>query len=288
MGTIKSLTGAVRTGIVLIIVALLFWGACSQQPKSFRLRVNYEPVGQILAYSLTSHRVGKEYRDDSLFRDFDRKTGASVIFTTQKILPNGNAVVLEEDRWHWDESVDTTGKVRRVSNEYAYNQEFAPTGKITSFKILGNSPPREEKYLLNYIEQANPVFPENDMMVGHQWTQTSTVTLPDGSIGNAAMNYRVKGTAFKDGHQCALVEYQGNMILPVFSDSTDTTGMEGVDRADINGMLYQAIDAGIMVGFEERRRLTADRTMIKEGRKLIVRVEFEDVISYSLDSVRTL
>lgn len=288
MGSFKSLTVVARTGVAFTITALLFWGACSQQPKSFRLRVSYEPVGQVIAYTLTSHRVGKEYRDDSLFRDFDRKTEASIIFTTQKVLPNGNAIVLEEDRWHWDEPVDTTGKVKRVSNEYAYNQEFAPTGKIVSFKILGKSLPREDKYLQNYIEQANPVFPEIDVTVGHQWTQNSTVTLPDGSTGNAVMNYRVKGTAYKTGHQCALVEYQGNMVLPIFSDSTDTTGLQGVDRADVNGMLYQAVDVGIMVGFEERRRLTADRTMVKEGRKLKVRVEFEDVISYSLDSVRTL
>lgn len=288
MKSVLPLTARRRLCPVLVcLLAGWFW-SCSQPPQSFTLRANYAPVGKVQNYLLTSHRIGKEFRDAKPARETDIKLEAEVVYTTQKLLANGNAEVLEENRWHWDEPTDSAGNVKRVTREYTYHQEIAPNGKVVSFRMLGESTPQWENYARQYYEQGVPVFPDAPVMIDSGWTQKVTVTLPDGSTAEAATTYRIKGTAYKLGHQCVVIEYQGNMVFPLFPAAADTTELQGIDRVEAKGILYFGYEDGIAVSSDESRRLSIDRTAIKEGKPIHVTAEYEEVVGYALTGIKTL
>lgn len=282
------LTAGRRLGAVVVFLLTGWLLSCSQPPQSFVLRAKYEPVGKVQSYLLTSHRVGKEWRDDKLTREIDSKIEAEAVYTTQKMLPNGNAVVLEENRWHWDEPTDSSGNMKRVTKEYAYNHEIAPSGKVVSFRMIGESTPQWENYARQYYEQGVPVFPDTPVMIDSGWIQKVTVDLPDGSKAEAATTYRLKGTTYKLGYQCAVIEYQGNMVFPLFPDAADTTGLQGVDRVEAKGILYYGYEIGTAVSSDESRRMKVDRTVIKGGQKVHLTADFEEVVGYALTAIKTL
>lgn len=288
MKSVLPLTAGRRLYPVLAFFLVGWFWSCSQPPQSFTLRADYAPVGKVQNYLLTSHRVGKEFRNDKLSREIDVKLEADVVYTTQKMLPNGNAEVLEENRWHWDEPPDSAGNVKRVTREYTYHHEIAPSGKVVTFRMLGESTPQWENYARQYYEQGIPVFPERPVMIDSGWTQKTTVTLQDGSTEEAVTTYRVKGTAYKLGHQCVVIEYQGNMVFPLFPDTADTTGLQGIDRVEAKGILYYGYDDGIAVSSDESRRITIDRSAVKEGQPVHVKADYEEVVGYTLIGVRTL
>lgn len=288
MKTSVPLTAGRWSGAVFVFFLTGWLASCSQPPQTFVLRAKYEPVGKVQTYVLTSHRVGKSYRDGALSREVDVKIEAEVIYTTQKMLPNGNAMVLEENRWHWDEPTDSSGNVKRKTEEYAYNQEIAPNGRVVSFRMVGESTPQWENYARQYYEQGVPVFPDGPIAVDSSWTQSVTVTLADGSKAEAATTYRVKGTTYKLGYQCVVIEYQGNMVFPLFVDPADSTALQGVDRIEAKGILYYGYETGMAISSDESRRLNIDRTSIKAGKKVHMTAEYEEVIGYALTGTKTL
>ncbi|MDD4050920.1 MAG: hypothetical protein PHR28_03325, partial [candidate division Zixibacteria bacterium] len=182
----------------------------------------------------------------------------------------------------------SSGNVKRKTEEYAYNQEIAPNGRVVSFRMVGESTAQWENYARQYYEQGVPVFPDGPIGVDSSWTQKVTVTLLDGSQEEAATTYRIKGTTYKLGYQCVVIEYQGKMVFPLFPDSADTTGLQGVDRVEAKGILYYGYEVGTAISSDESRRLILDRTSIKEGKKVHATAEYEEVIGYALTNTKTL
>jgi hypothetical protein len=259
--------------------------SCSNQPTTFKLTVNHAPVGKVIEYKLESHRVGSAYKNDELVEDFDVKVEGDIIYTTQKMLGGGDAIVLEENVWSWDEPVDDSGQVKRITKDYAYKFQISSTGKVTDLKMLGKSSQVWEDYVREYTNQGMPNFPDQKISAGHSWTQTASVTLPDSEVVEVSTQYTIKGTASKDGYECAIIEYKGNLVLPIFPDPVDSLSPTGVDRIELNGILYFSIEAGMAVNSEERRRVVTERSFTKEGKPIERRSEFEAVISYNLISI---
>jgi len=260
--------------------------SCGNQPAKVLLRVKHDPVGKTIEYKLDSHRVGSYTVNGEKKDDFDTKIEAEIIYTTQKLLGNGYAMVLEKNIWHSDEPVNDSGKVKRVTKEYAYDLQVAPTGKVIDFAMEGEHSVAWENYARNFYEQGIPVFPAEAVPVGYKWTQTSLVVLQNKETVEAKTTYRIKGTATKMGYNCAIIEYKGNLILPILPDPSDTTGLEGLDNIEMNGILYFAIDAGMSVSSEERRRSVSKRKYNKDGTPYESLRDMEEVISYALSAVK--
>ncbi len=277
------------TAIVIIGLALIvFFGlSCTKQPTTYKLEVKYAPAGKILEYKLESHRVGSAFKNGELVENFDTKVEGDIIYTTQKVLPDGNCLILEENVWSWDEPVDDSGQVKRITRDYAYKYEIAPTGKMTDLKMLGEPSQPWEDYVKSFVEQGMPIFPEEPVSAGYQWVQKASVTLPDSQIYEAITTYTIKGTANKDGYDCVIIDYKGNLAIPLFKDPNDSLSASGVDWIEVNGLLYFAIDGGMAVNSEERRRVVSERSYIdrKTGEAVARRHEFDAVISSNLASL---
>jgi hypothetical protein len=277
----KSLTAGIIIPCMAGIVFTLALISCTEKPTRLLLRVNYEPVGKVLKYSLALQRAGAAYKNDEFVKDIDKKLEAEITYTTKKIFPDGSAAVLEENKWSWDEVTDS-GRVKRKSAEYAYDLRIAPNGRIIDFKMLGDICRPWENYARNYYEQGVPVFPDSTIQIGYSWTQNAKIELSDGDTTEVSAVYKVKGTTRKMGHNCAIIEYRGNLILPLFPDPDDSTAAWGVDRIEMNGILYFAHKEGISVSSEERRRVICERHTISDGKEIVKRSELEEAGSYRL------
>ncbi len=286
MSPVASLTRRRSPLIAVVATVLIFVVSCSDSTPKFMLRADYSPVGKELAYSLKSQRMGTNYEDGRATGEINVKIEGEIKYTTLKMLTNDIAVVREDNRWSWDEP-RKDGTVERETAEYAYRISIAPTGKVVAFEMITEASPAWQTYAKHYYEQGMPIFPDSAIAVGQHWTQTANVILPDGSSEQASTTYRLKGTAPKHNYNCAIIEYNGTMVLPMLADPTDSTQVDGVDWIETTGMIYYAIDEGIAVSSEARMRFQSERTMTrKEGSRKSTRREFEETVSYVLTSVK--
>ena len=278
----SRLTAALTCAAILVVAAI---SSCSREPKAFMLRNLYGPPGKSATYKLTSHRVGTVTVDSNPAEALDSKMDGTIIYTAIDTLPEGAGIVKEEDRWAWDEKSADSGKTVHQTKDYAYTLKYAANGKVLDFQIIGGSTVGWTSYARNFYEQGTSVFPDQAITIGYSWTQTIPVTLADGKTDTATTVYRVKGVAQKIGYNCAIIEYRGNLILPIMLDPADSMATQGIDRIEMNGLLYFAIKEGTAVSSDERRRLNSQRSSIKAGKLVNRKVEAEDDISYSMEGM---
>jgi len=275
-----------QTALSLAVMAILVAGllSCSSEAPSYQLSSKFPAVGAIYTYKMDSHQVARIYENDSLIREVDSKMEGDISYTAKDLLSDGAAVVREENRWSWDEPGDS-GQIKRVTKEYAYEMTILPNGKVIDLKMIDKPSQSWEDYVKRYSDQGMPVFPDEKISTGYTWTQKTPVDLPSGDTTTASMTYKIKGTTQKMGYNCAIIEYNGTVVLPLFRDPQDTTAFEMVDWIEMSGILYYGIDIGTSVNSEERRRVRSERTFIKGGKQIARRAESESVMSYNLVSL---
>lgn len=278
----SRLTAALTCAAILVVIAVL---SCSREPKAFILRNLYGPPGKSTTYKLTSHRVGTVMVDNNPAEALDSKMDGTIIYTAIDTLPGGAGIVKEDDLWGWDEKSADSGKTVHQTKNYGYTLKYAANGKVLDFQIIGGSTAGWTSYAGSFYEQGTPIFPDQPISIGYSWTQTIPVILTNGKTDTATTVYRVKGLAQKMGYNCAIIEYRGNLILPIMLDPTDTVATQGIDRIEMNGLLYFAIKEGMAVSSDERRRLNSRRSSIKAGKLVNRKTEAEDDISYSLENM---
>jgi len=256
--------------------------SCSSEPESVLLRVKYGSPGSSASYKFSADEVGKVYADTGAAREFDIKVEGDISYNTLDTLPDGGAIILEKNRWSWDEPADDSGQVKRVTREYAYKTEMRADGKIVKLDMVDKPSQQAEDYVRNFAEQANPVYPDHKVAPGYSWMQTVPIEIIGGAVDTSKMTFKFKGMARKMGYDCAVLEYSGNLVLPVFPNPDDTTVVSGIDRIEISGITYFAVDEGILISFDERRRTNRERKYVNKKEEKTRRSEIESVMNFEL------
>ncbi|MEW5994326.1 MAG: hypothetical protein AB1744_08010, partial [Candidatus Zixiibacteriota bacterium] len=161
-----------------------------------------------------------------------------------------------------------------------------PNGKVLEVSFIDHDDYAGIQYLKNYYEQGLPVFPSHELTPGASWTQTTRVILP-GEPMAASMTYRVVSLVREAGYDCAVIECEGDMIIPVESDPADTIRRSGLDRIESTGRLYFAYKEGAVVLQRERRVIDRERTKTVKGKTEEFREAIELDIEFALKQ-RTL
>lgn len=284
--TVKSPPPHVTLCIFLLAAAVIAGLSCSSEPQTILLRMKYGSPGSSASYKFSANEVGKVYTDTGAAREFDIKVEGDIVYNTQDTMPGGGAIILEKNRWSWDEPADDSGQVKRVTREYAYKVEMLANGKIVNLDMLDKPSQQSEDYVRNFAQQANPVFPDQKVAPGYSWMQTVPIQIVGGAIDTSKMTFKVKGLARKMGYECAVLEYSGNLVLPIFPNPDDTVAISGIDRIDISGITYFAIDEGILVTSDERRRTDRERKYISAKGEKNRRSEIESVMNFELASLK--
>lgn len=253
----KLLTPIGGIGALLLFAMLL--SGCGKEPVKVQLRMNFEE-GRELTYDLASEqKISIESPD--IPADTSRTKG-EMIQTVSEVFPDGSAQVKEASYWSWSEP-DTDGSVRVVSKDETLSYLMEPTGKVRELEILSDDDAAKWKeYAQSKLEQSQPTFPEEPVGVGYTWMQSVKIFMPDGEMLDAGTTYEVSELVEIDGRKCAVIDYNGNMVLPFSVVEEDSTIRQGVDKVDVSGTIWFDYVNGYVFSQHEKSMITAERAKI--------------------------
>lgn len=250
---------------VISMVGLLAAGllGCSQGDRSVTLQFRFEP-GLSSVYKQTNKRNLQITASDSVIMDESSTFDMTIEQEVIEVNPDGSAVIIETDTWDYERPnkedttvIDTIQEVRKLEIV------VEPDGRIVDLEFLTDTSPSMIKYLKNFYEQGMPIFPSDEVSPGYSWTQTTKVILPDGPM-EASTTYKLTSFAREGGYDCAVIECDGELILPLEADMSEKTPRRGIDRISTSGVTYFAYKEGVVVQQRERWIIDGDRERFKD------------------------
>lgn len=238
-----------------------------------------------MTYVFSSQRKGTIVRDSAAPESFDTKFDGKIIYTTLEILTDSAARLEEISQATWEEMDRDSGKLAKKSKESKVTMTCTPAGRILEFDVLDDMPLTWKQYMRSFYEQACPIYPDSQITIGGTWTQSAEVMLPDSSADRGVMKFLFKAITQKQGYTCAIISYSGNMVIPILPNQADTIIASGVDRLEVSGLMYFAIQEGVMISTDERRKMISDRRYVKESKVSIRHVDAIEDIALSLQSI---
>ena len=249
--------------LIALMVAVALFG-CIQGNKKISLRYKFEP-GQKLTYEQVFKRSIQVIEGDSTVKDYSKEISAGIIQEITEIHEDGSATMIEIDTWEYEEpSKEDSTKMEKHEDERELTLHVQPNGRVIDIKFSEEESQRSIAYIKNFYEQGMPVFPDNEVTPGYSWTQAINVMLPDGAM-EASSTYLVRSLVREGGYDCAVIECNGNLIIPIETDPEDSTMRTGVDHIQTTGKLYFAYKEGIVVLQRERWVIDGNRSIIEKG-----------------------
>lgn len=239
--------------------------ACSQSPKTVSLRFKYRP-GMRLTYDQVTKSSYKTTKEDSVVEKGSHTYTVDIVAKVLSLSADSIAEMIDSTSWHWTEpNKDDSTVLDTISRSRTARSLVQPDGRHVDIEI----PDADEAtvtWIKNYYEQGMPVFPEGELPVGYSWTQTTKVLLPDEAM-DATTSYRIQSLAREGGYDCAVVEFEGNLIIPVEPRQEDTCKYSGWDDIQIEGVTYFAYKEGIILQERQTWKVTGTREGICESGK---------------------
>ncbi len=245
----------------LLLTVLL---GCAQGDRSVTLQFRFDP-GLTTLYEQTNKRHLVVTDGDSVIMDESSTFNMTIQQEVLTVNPDGSAKIIETDSWDYerpnkDDSTitDTVKEIRKLEIV------VEPNGRIVDLQFLTETSPSMVKYLKNFYEQGMPIFPKDDVSPGYSWTQTTKVILPDGPM-EASTTFKLTSFAREGGYDCAVIECDGDLILPLEADLSEETPRRGIDQISTNGVIYFAYKEGVVVQQRERWIIDGQRERFKDG-----------------------
>jgi hypothetical protein len=165
--------------------------------------------------------------------------------------PPGNRLMAEDDMpWNW-------------STDFV----MAANGRIIDLTDDSGLSGESLEYYRKLFEQTTPMYPDAPVTEGYTWSHTVKVLLEEG-LTDATTTYKIKSFARESGYDCAIIEYHGNIIIPLAARSPDdsTVTITGRDRIEVEGLSFFAYVEGIVIKEEEKSHLFREGEMSKGGK----------------------
>jgi len=251
----------ISTLTILTLIALYF--GCTQGEKKIMLSYKYDP-GTILTYEQNSHRTTKVIEADSVVEDYKSSYNINI---EQEVIEFENNVgqIKETSSWtHEMKNPDDSTKIDTVKTTRELDFFVQTNGKIVDIQFPPDRDNSYTTYIKNYFEQGMPQFPSYEITVDYSWTQTTRVVLPDETM-EASTNYKIKSLVRERGYDCAVIEYEGNLLIPIVKNPKDSTQKQGLDKIQSTGMIYFAHKEGFIVLQREKMVIDGYREMNKKG-----------------------
>jgi hypothetical protein len=238
---------------------LTAFSGCGQVPQKVKLELKFFE-GQQLTYEMTSEQQitvdSPEPASDS------SRSKGEMVQEVIEVLDDGSARIRESSSWSWSEQRED-GSVDVVSSSESLTYRIAPSGKISEFEILSNDNASQwQEYAQSKLEQSQPTFPDEAVAAGYTWMQTVKIFKPSGEALDATTTYRVSEFIEVDGRRCAVIDYEGNLVLPFDVVESDSLARKGVDKVDLEGTIWFDYDHGCLFSQHEKTRVTAERAKI--------------------------
>ncbi len=269
------------TACFIVAVVILGGLGCTRGDKQVLLRYKFIP-GLKLTWHQSSKRDVKKMVGDSTVFSASSKLDATIVQKVEEVYNDGSALITEIDTWRYEKpSKDDSMIVDTVEDVRTLSMKLRPNGKIEDLQFHGEESQAKISYIKNYYEQGLPVFPTEEVSPGYSWTQTTKVILPDGNM-EASTTYKVKAFVRENGYDCAVVECNGNLIIPLTPDPQDTLMVSGIDRIQTTGKLYFAYKEGFVVLQRDHWIIDGDREKLVNGKKEQYKIAVVVDVDFSL------
>lgn len=253
------------TLLFISVFSMVVWIGCTQGDKTIQLKYKFTD-GQRLVYSQKNHRKVKVVEGDSTIYEQTSTFDAAIDQSVTEVINDSTATILEVMAWSWESErkendsvyTDTLSRERRLILTMFAN------GKVSDLRYANGEEHGSLAYIKNYYEQGMPVFPASDISPGQSWSQSTKVILPNETM-EASTTYKVRALARESGYDCAVIEYDGNLIIPVEPKAEDSTSRGGIDRIKSTGVIYFAYTEGFVVMQRERWVIDGVRRKVENG-----------------------
>lgn len=273
-------TAALAAGLVLLAAI-----GCSNKEQTVNLKFKYEP-GMRLAYEQVTKSNMRTIMGDSVIDQSTHTYHVDIVVNVLASDDDGTARLLDSSKWWWVAPAKTDpAAVDTMRKTMVTEISIEPNGRATDIRI----PDADEStatWIKNYYEQVMPIFPSGEVPVGFSWSQSTRVLMPDENM-DATTNYRIKSLVKERGYNCAVIEYDGNLIIPVQPRTRDTCTYSGWDKIDMRGVTYFAHTEGVIVSERQNWTMEGHRTAVCDGgdEKQYI-VQTESTVDYDLADIQ--
>jgi len=254
------------TATILIILGIIIMISCDQGQKSILLSYKFIPDTK-LAYEQVLNREVTVSENDSIVKNYTTSISADVKQTISDILDDGSATITEMDTWYFETpSEEDSTKIEKKEMSREIKLKAQPNGKVYDIIFADEENAATREYIKSIYEQGMPEFPANKISPGESWTQSTEVVLSDGTIMKPSTTYKFKEIKLVNGYNCAVIECEGTLVIPLVPDPKDTTMRTGVDNIMTSSTIFFAYDEGITVLLKEHWVIDGKRTRLSEGK----------------------
>jgi len=252
---------------ILTVICLI---SCGNQKKEIRLVYQFS-TDNIYHYVHDINKSTVFYENDSITYSDDKTYQISyTVETLEKIDDSKAKLFYSYTMMEKKQEVKKDIKPKKWSSEII----LASNGKILDFFPDSNISNESIEYYRKMFEQTSPMYPDGLISEGYEWNNSCKVLIDDG-ITDATTTYKLKSIVREAGYDCAVIEYKGNMVIPLGeSCSGDTSvAISGVDRIEVEGATYFAYTRGITIREEEKSTMIREGTQLKDGKTTSFRIE---------------
>ncbi len=161
-------------------------------------------------------------------------------------------------------------------------------GMVDDLQPQDTTAKAEADYYEKLYRQLSPRYPDRPVPKGHTWSNSVKLMLADGEITRASTTYRVASFVRESGYDCAVIEYEGNTIVPYRDNSADGTTVIRLDKRFAKGVFYLAYREGFIVRLEEIFDYAGEGTRYKGTEKTDFTVRENGTYAYYLTKVEGL
>ncbi len=245
------------------LLTILTISSCEQGTKKVFLRYKHK-VGDVLIYDATYKNNIKVIQADTVSKENSVTSKYRMTSTIKRILEDSvyESYVVSV---RLSETIITRDSTIEMGEDTAWVRIIYFNAKGKTIDIEFPEPMNEayEDYIKESYKQGFPVFPENEVFVGYSWTQTTQVLLKN-EPSVSSTTYTIKSFAREKGYDCVLIDYKGNMVIPIKPEENNPNKRGGVDRIDMKGVMYYAYKEGLTVSIRENWLMNGERIMVKE------------------------
>ena len=250
--------------LIILIVAGLITG-CEQGDKTIVLKYKFAP-GLTLEYDQVMKRSYRVTQADTVVEEQSGEYRAEIVQEVTEVDEQNVATLREGVTWFYEmPAKDDSTVVDTVKEERTLLYKVKPDGDILDVKFLSEDDVATRSYIKNYLEQGVPVFPSGEVSPGFSWTQSAKVIMPDETM-EAKTTYEVKSLVREYGFDCAVIEFDGNLIIPVEPNPEDSIKRSGINFITSTGKIYFAYKEGLVVLQRERWVIDGEREVIRPGK----------------------
>lgn len=269
-------------GLIAALALALVLIACDQGDKTVLLRYKFAP-GLKLVYEQDMQRNVLVTQGDSVLEKNTYTIDFQIVQVVEKVNEDNTALIRETDSWSYVvPSSEDSLQLDTIQRERSLLILTQPDGDVLDVEFVGETEPSSQAYIKHFIEQAMPVFPPGEVSPGFSWTQTAKVLLPDRNM-EASTTYEVVAFVREAGYDCAVLNVDGNLIIPVEPNPKDSVVRFGVDNIETTGKMYFAYREGMVVQQRERWVIEGEHYRVRGNDTTKLDVLIEADVDYVLE-----